>query len=229
MANIKSLSDINGDDGDDNKKFNDYYAGGEKSGQLIRGAPEDEGDDDYDEDDKVGSIFHKAKTIGAKQGTADDLPTSGAFAGQGRTLAGPGASGQRGAGERNHVVKFYRNSIFTVDDGPPRTMDDPANLDFINSVGKGECPRELDPGDSETPVTVNLLRVEEDYVMPNRMVARMNHSHTVADIRRFIRASRPDMTASYQLMTGFPPAAIADEAQTLEAAGLLNAVISQRK
>jgi UBX domain-containing protein 1 len=45
-------------------------------------------------------------------------------------------------------------------------MDDPANLDFINSVGKGECPRELDPGDSETPVTVNLLRAEEEYVMP---------------------------------------------------------------
>lgn len=31
MANIKSLSDLNGDDGDDKQgKFNDYYAGGEK-------------------------------------------------------------------------------------------------------------------------------------------------------------------------------------------------------
>jgi hypothetical protein len=45
-------------------------------------------------------------------------------------------------------------------------MDDPANLDFINSVSKGECPSELDPGDSSTPVTVNLLRAEEDYVAP---------------------------------------------------------------
>lgn len=31
MANIKSLADLNGEDGDDdNRKHNDYYAGGEK-------------------------------------------------------------------------------------------------------------------------------------------------------------------------------------------------------
>ncbi|KAF8072890.1 PUX4 [Scenedesmus sp. PABB004] len=288
MANIKSLSDLNGEDGDDDRKHNDYYAGGEKSGQLIRGAPEDESDEEEDED-RVGSIFQKAKAIGATQGTADDLPPSGAFRGQGRTLAdGQPAAG--GGGPRNHVVKFYRNHVFTVDDGPPRHMDDPANVDFINSVGRGECPAELDPGDADTPVTVNMLRAEEDYVMPkyvafsgsgrtlgggsssgagagsssqaaaagaaaaaaggewegvdeaapmtsiqlrlsdgSRMVARMNTTHTVADVRRFIRASRPDMAGPYSLATGFPPAPIADESQTLEAAGLLNAVISQRK
>lgn len=74
--------------------------------------------------------------------------------------------GASGGSQRNHVVKFYRNNIFTVDDGPPRHMDDPDNLDFINSVSKGECPSELDPGDSTTPVTVNLLRAEEDYEQP---------------------------------------------------------------
>jgi hypothetical protein len=30
MANIKSLSDLNGEDSDDNRRHNDYYAGGEK-------------------------------------------------------------------------------------------------------------------------------------------------------------------------------------------------------
>lgn len=286
MANIKSLSDLNGEDSDDNKKHNDYYAGGEKSGQLIRGAPEDEDSDD--EGDRVGGLFRKAKAIGAQQGTADDMPTENAFRGQGRTLA-DGSSSQGAAGgsnQHNHVVKFYRNAIFTVDDGAPRHMDDPANLDFINSVSRGECPRELDPGNSSVDVTVNMLRAEEDYVMPkyvafsgsgrtlggssgasssqaaaaaaaagsappgewegvdesqpttsiqlrlsdgSRMVARMNHSHTVADIRRFIRASRPDVAGAYALATGFPPAPIADESQSLEAAGLLNAVINQRK
>jgi hypothetical protein len=38
MANIKSLSDLNGDDGDDKKKFNDYYAGGEKRCDTIHAA-----------------------------------------------------------------------------------------------------------------------------------------------------------------------------------------------
>jgi UBX domain-containing protein 1 len=61
------------------------------------------------------------------------------------------------------------------------------------------------------------------------MVARFNHSHTGADIRRFIRASRPDMSTQYQLTTGFPAAPIADESISLEAAGLLNAVIIQKK
>jgi UBX domain-containing protein 1 len=69
-------------------------------------------------------------------------------------------------GPKNHVVKFYKNNIFTVDDGPPRSIEDPANMEFINSVSKGECPRELDPGPTDTPVTVNLLRVEEEYEMP---------------------------------------------------------------
>ena len=45
-------------------------------------------DDSDDEGDKIGSLFQKAKAIGAQQGTADDLPTQGMFAGQGRTLAG---------------------------------------------------------------------------------------------------------------------------------------------
>lgn len=38
MANIKSLSDLNGEgDGDDNGKFNDYYAGGEKRCVVLPG------------------------------------------------------------------------------------------------------------------------------------------------------------------------------------------------
>jgi hypothetical protein len=64
---------------------------------------QDEGSDEEDDDegkDKVGSLFRKAKAIGAQQGTADDLPpqAGGAFAGQGRTLAGQVRGG------RGHVV-----------------------------------------------------------------------------------------------------------------------------
>ncbi len=32
----------------------------------------------------------------------------------------------------------------------------------------GECPRELDPGNSSTPITVNLLRKDEDYKEPEK-------------------------------------------------------------
>jgi len=287
MSNIKSLDDLNGGGSDDEKgKYNEYYAGGEKSGQVVRGAPVDDDDDEDEGDrDKVTSLFNKAKKIGhARQGTADDLPSSSKFRGSGKKLDGSAPEGEEG--DRNNVVKFYKNNIFTVNDGPPRSIEDPANMEFINSVSRGECPRELDPGLTDASVTVNLLRVEEDYEMPkyvafagsgrtlggssssgagpssssqqppaaedtgewagvdesqpttslqlrlydgSRMVARFNNSHTIADVGRFIRASRPDMTAQYQLTTGFPAAPVADESLTLEAAGLLNAVIIQKK
>lgn len=80
--------------------------------------------------------------------------------------------------------------------------------------------------DEAKPTTSIQLRLHDG----SRMVARMNASHTVRDIRRFIRASRPDLAnASYTLLTGFPPAPIGDEDATLEAAGLLNAVINTRQ
>lgn len=79
--------------------------------------------------------------------------------------------------------------------------------------------------DESQPTTSIQLRLYDG----SRMVARLNTTHTVADIRRFIRAARPDISGGYQLLTGFPPAPIADEDRTLGAAGLLNAVINQRK
>lgn len=69
---------------------------------------------------------------------------------------------------RTHVITFWRNGVFTVDDGPPRSVDDPANFSFIDSISKGECPRELDPGTSTIPINVNLLRKEEDYTEPEK-------------------------------------------------------------
>lgn len=63
---------------------------------------------------------------------------------------------------------------------------------------------------------------------PGMKVAQFNHSQTVGDVRRFIAASRPDMSTNYSLMTAFPSAALKDESVTLEAAGLLNAVVIQK-
>lgn len=45
---------------------------------------------------------------------------------------------------------------------------------------------------------------------------------------RFIAAVRPDMPLAYSLMTSFPSAQLTDDSVTLEAAGLLNAVIIQK-
>lgn len=39
-------------------------------------------------------------------------------------------------GPISHVITFYRNAIFTVNDGPARRVDDPANMAFIASISK---------------------------------------------------------------------------------------------
>jgi UBX domain-containing protein 1 len=51
----------------------------------------------------------------------------------------------------------------------------------------------------------------------------------IADIRVFLRAARPDMTGPYTLTAGFPAAPLTEEGRTLEEAGLLNAVIIQKR
>lgn len=79
--------------------------------------------------------------------------------------------------------------------------------------------------DESQPTTSLQLRLADG----SRMVAKFNHTHLVSDIRRFIRAARPDVTWPYQLLTSFPTKVLEDETQTLAAAGLLNAVITQKR
>mmetsp|Transcript_18 Transcript_18/g.23 ORF Transcript_18/g.23 Transcript_18/m.23 type:complete len:275 (-) Transcript_18:289-1113(-) len=55
------------------------------------------------------------------------------------------------------VITMYRNG-FTVDDGPYRRLDDPANSDFLNNLARGRTPRELyAEGDTEGNVVVGLM------------------------------------------------------------------------
>lgn len=35
-------------------------------------------------------------------------------------------------------------------------------------MGRGDCPQELEPSDRSIPVNVNLIRVERDYVPPEK-------------------------------------------------------------
>jgi UBX domain-containing protein 1 len=79
--------------------------------------------------------------------------------------------------------------------------------------------------DDAKPATSIQLRLSDG----TRMVARFNTHHTVADIRGFIDAARPGSTGPYQLQTmGFPPVKLTDSKQTIEGAGLLNAVVIQK-
>lgn len=55
------------------------------------------------------------------------------------------------------------------------------------------------------------------------------HSPSKIFLRRFIIASRPDMAGrAFRLATAFPPSQLDDDSQTVEAAGLANAVVVQK-
>lgn len=50
--------------------------------------------------------------------------------------------------------------------GEPRSINDPANRPFMESITRGECPAELDPGSRTQQVSVNLVRSEKPYEAP---------------------------------------------------------------
>jgi UBX domain-containing protein 1 len=97
---------------------------------------------------------------------------------------------------------------------PAVSSSEPPNLPFEGLVV-----------DDTKPATSIQLRLSDG----TRMVARFNHTHTVADIRGFIDAARPGNSGPYNLQTmGFPPRQLTDPQQTIQSAGLINAVIIQK-
>mmetsp|Transcript_12901 Transcript_12901/g.14528 ORF Transcript_12901/g.14528 Transcript_12901/m.14528 type:complete len:246 (-) Transcript_12901:36-773(-) len=61
----------------------------------------------------------------------------------------------------------------------------------------------------------------------DRQVVSFNLTHTVGDIHTYLMQAAP-VDGSYQLITGFPPKPIEDPSQTIEAAGLKSAAITQK-
>ena len=132
---VVGLSDYAGDkkkktkkEEDDESKRNELYTGGNRrggggSGLSVIGPPDD--DDNVDDDDSesedndlkgdVGKMFSRAQQ-------EKEVP--------------PASAPKR-------VITMYRNG-FTVDDGPFRSLVDPANLPFLRDVAEGLVPRELE-------------------------------------------------------------------------------------
>jgi UBX domain-containing protein 1 len=79
--------------------------------------------------------------------------------------------------------------------------------------------------DETKPVTNVQLRLADG----KRLVLKLNHSHTVNDIRQHITSTYPQYAQSnFCLMTTFPNKELTEENLTLEEAKLLNAVIVQK-
>ncbi|KJA16623.1 hypothetical protein HYPSUDRAFT_193049 [Hypholoma sublateritium FD-334 SS-4] len=79
--------------------------------------------------------------------------------------------------------------------------------------------------DQTLPTTSIQIRLADG----TRIVARMNLTHTVGDIRNFINASRPEnLVRPYTIGTTFPNRVLEDDSATIQGAGLVNSVVVQR-
>ncbi|KAG6419191.1 hypothetical protein SASPL_121405 [Salvia splendens] len=93
---------------------------------------------------------------------------------------------------------------FTVNDGPLRSLDDPENASFIESIRKSECPKELEPADRRSSVHVNLIRKDENRPEPEvRSVPFQGVGRTLGSSSATV--SDPDTTIAAPLLSAPAP------------------------
>ncbi|KAJ1665594.1 protein phosphatase regulator [Coemansia sp. RSA 1813] len=85
---------------------------------------------------------------------------------------------------------------------------------------------------SENPITLDpsqpTVRVQIRLVDGSRLIANVNPSHTIGDLRRFVTAQRPDASQRpFAFNTVMPPAVLSDDSVTVADADIVNAVIVQ--
>lgn len=169
---------------DDDEKG--YYAGGERSGQMIqdprnRNENRDPGtshnDDDAAGDPSTGlvnAILNRARTRAPRpDAEREHFEGPQRFAGAGYRLGETEGRVDRPTiiGRRNvtRVLTFYANG-FRIDDGPLRRLDDPANEAFLEDVNRGVVPREMEEPDVGD-VSITLIdKKTEEYVEDSRPI-----------------------------------------------------------
>lgn len=182
-SNIFSLSSLRGQEDDqssDGEEGQAFYAGGsEHSGQQILGP------DKTKKKNPTGDLFEAAKKHGASAVTEEDTPSAAKktyFKGAGYKLGSDVEPSQQVAPSLSKddmvsgtpqtvIVKFWKNG-FSIDDGPLRDFNDPANKNFLDSISKGEVPAELRSHVRNSEVHVNMEdHREEEYVKPKSRLA----------------------------------------------------------
>eukprot|EP01128_Nolandella_sp_AFSM9_P001845 TRINITY_DN12250_c0_g1_i1.p2 TRINITY_DN12250_c0_g1~~TRINITY_DN12250_c0_g1_i1.p2 ORF type:complete len:311 (-),score=92.95 TRINITY_DN12250_c0_g1_i1:148-1080(-) len=170
MSNIHGFGDLPDDKKEkkSDEKQNNYYTGGTSSGLNVESpAPPKTASDQID------SVFESAKSHGAVNKYEEEKEGAGRFTGAGATLSGgvqPAAPAPPKVDRK--ILTFYKN-CFTIDDGPPRRYNDPANRSFLDDINKGQVPRELQQSVNGEDLDVELInkKTEEWKDVPKQFKA----------------------------------------------------------
>ncbi|XP_067654863.1 NSFL1 cofactor p47-like [Haliotis asinina] len=173
-SRFATLSSMKGKEEDsDSDEGQAFYAGGsERSGQQVLGPPKKK----PEPDEVVDTLFKSAKEHGAEVVDTSENKRKKAgpsFRGTGYRLGDTEGSSDMVQGAKlkesrqvDMVLKLWKNG-FSMDDGPWRDYNDPANKEFLDSIGKGEVPRELIRLAKGGEVNLNMEdHRNEEYVKP---------------------------------------------------------------
>lgn len=142
-------------------------------------------------------------------------------------------------GEVNVDMEDHRDEEFVKPKVSAKPFTGAGNVlgSIAPSVAAPEASASLDPAAAEksaqqavklseaSPVASIQVRLADG----SRLIVKLNHSHTVSDLRTYISTARPQYAGvSYSLMTTFPNKEITEDAATISGAGLVGAAVLQR-
>ncbi|KAI9011751.1 hypothetical protein DFJ74DRAFT_309680 [Hyaloraphidium curvatum] len=215
VATLRDFADGDHDHDSDDDKDQSFYAGGEKSGIMMKGGPKKPPATDV-----VQNILEMAAKARPPEGESEDedevtVPTKPqAFTGAGYRLgseddarsrpSAPGQPSPQPAGSTNPVsearpvetavrhLTFWRNG-FTVEDGPLLSYDDPQNQDFLQAIKSGRAPTQLLNVAFGQSVEVKVMqKLDEDYKPPPKVLKPFQGAgHKLGGVASDLPASVP--------------------------------------
>jgi len=142
-------------------------------------------------------------------------------------------------GEVHVDMEDHRDEEFVKPKVSARPFQGAGNVlgSIAPSVAPPEASSSLDPGAAEkaaqqivnfsdaSPVANIQVRLADG----SRLIVKLNHSHTVGDLRTYINTARPQYSGvTYTLLTTFPNKELTDDTATVSSAGLMGAAVLQR-
>jgi len=164
-------------------------------------------DDDVDENEEAMMNHHQQH----RQMNNNNNPT--AFVGKGHTL--------NSSSQNVKQFTFKENQPFSdIQFSTQTAFNTPTTIGVTTSVPE-TAPFSVDQSKPKTSIQIRLHN-------GNKIVAEFNYIHTISDIHKYLESTPGSLPRdTFQLMVTFPRKILSNHSETVEKAGLINAVIVQ--